>query len=68
VNKEQAITAAKKFPWAKWVAKDNDGAWHAYDRNPIWSGDEFVLPRTDGKYLWLGEERPPKSIKVKVPK
>lgn len=67
MDQEQAIAAAKKLPWAKWVAKDRDGVWHVYSVNPTWDGAEFVLLR-DGEYKYLGKETPTKPTKVRIRK
>jgi hypothetical protein len=38
VNQKEAIEAAKAFPWAKWVAQDDNGSWWAYANEPMSHG------------------------------
>ena len=67
MNQVEAVEAAKKLPWAKWVAKDRDEVWHAYSINPAWDGSEFVLLK-DGEYEYLGSDAPTKPTKVRIRK
>lgn len=46
--------------WARFVARDEDGSWFAYEERPKFDPDDGMWCPTDGRYRKIGDGMPTK--------
>lgn len=69
MNQCEAMEAAKKLSWAKWIAQDRDGSWFAYDSEPENDGNKLIYSHSGSRFERLSDGvivPPPFGPKIEV--